>query len=105
MTARADRRHERADRARIVLDEVATFRCVQWVSTGTDWADLLRVLPYREASPELTERDIRRVQQGKATFVGLAVGQGHATTDLADGARVYPVTGPDASTWTPVRGR
>jgi hypothetical protein len=76
-----------------------------WVSNGTDWADLLRALPYREASPELTERDMRRVQQGKATFVGLAAGQGHATTYLADGSRVYAVTGPDASTWTPVRGR
>lgn len=76
-----------------------------WVSNGTDWADLLRVLPYREVSPELSERDIRRVQQGKTTFVGLAVAQGHATTYLADGSRVYAVTGPDASTWTPVRGR
>lgn len=76
-----------------------------WVSNGSDWADLLRVQPYPKVSPELTERDIRRVQQGKTAFVGLAVGQGHATTYLADGSRVYAVTGPDASTWTPVRGR
>lgn len=76
-----------------------------WVSNGSDWADMLRALPFRQASPDLSEHEIHRIQQGLYTFAGSALGDGHATVYVADGSHVYAVTGADAATWAPVPAR
>lgn len=76
-----------------------------WVTNGRDWQDLLRALPARPESPEMSERQIHRVQQGHVTWVGATAGSGESTVFMADGSTVYAVTGADAATWTPVEAR